>query len=169
MRILFSKNNRIGSKLIRWGSESDSSHFAVEFDGCVILQSNIANGVNLTSTNEFLKHNEIVHEVVFNIPTAMEEEIWQPLIKRLPGVVQYDYSGLLYWAWVVAKHRLFNTPIPDVNKWGDPKKYMCVEVASELPDWVFGNKKPTSLEFVSPEKLFHLIDERTKDADIRAY
>lgn len=169
MRLLWTKNNLCGSKLIMWGTEGDCSHFAVEFDDTVILQSNMAQGVNLTSKNEFLKHNEIVHAINFKVSDAHEEMVWKPLVRRLAGNVEYDKSAMAYWAWCVIKHRIFGAPIPLINQWGDPKKFMCIELAKELPDWVFNNLKPEQLEMTSPTALFHIIDERTRDADIRAH
>ena len=169
MRLLWTKNRLCGSKLIMWGTEGDCSHFAVEFDDCVVLQSNIAQGVNLTSKNEFLKHNEIVHEIRFNTSLENEEKVWKPLVNRLAGNIEYDKRAMAYWAWCVIKHRIFGTQIPIINKCGDPRKFMCIELVSELPDWVFNNLKPEHLAMTSPTALFNIIDERTRDADIRTY
>lgn len=167
MRLLFSKNNKIMSYLIRWGAESDSSHFAVEFDDAVILQSNILKGVNLVSSNEFYKHNEIVHKIEFKFDLDTEESIWQPLVKRLASKSKYDYKLLLYWSLQVLKHRIFGTPYPSSPKWDDAKKYMCIEIAIELPDEIFGGQKPTAISFMSPENLFHLIVDLTKNSKAR--
>ena len=169
MRLLFTKNNKIGSRLIMWGTEGDCSHFAVEFDDCVVLQSTMHQGVSLTSKNEFIKKNEIVHEIKFNTTLENEELVWKPLVKRLAGNVEYDFPALVYWCWCIIKHRIFGSPIPLINKWGDPRKFMCIELSSELPDWIFNNLKPEHLDIISPTALFNIIDERTRDADIRTY
>lgn len=167
MRLLFTKNHNVGSKLIMWGTEGDCSHFAAEFDECLVLQSNMLQGVNLTSTNEFMNHNEIVHELKFELPLDMEEAVYQPLVKRLAGKTEYDRKAMCYWALCVINHRITGAPIPEVNKWGDPKKFMCIEVAEQLPDFLFGNYRPDNLKFTSPTTLFHIIDERTKDSPYR--
>lgn len=166
MRLLFTKNNKIGSKLIRWGTEGDCSHFSVEFDGTVILQSIMDGGVGITSTDHFLKHNDIVHELKFDLPLQDEEAIWKPLVKKLVGNSSWDFKAGLYWALQVIKHRITGSEYPKNNKWDDAKKYMCVEVAKELPDFIFGGDKP-SLDFVSPQTLFHIIDAKTANLPFR--
>lgn len=168
MRILFTKNNKIGSRLIRWGTEGDCSHFSVEFDGCVIMQSNFEFGVNITSSNEFFKHNEIVHELKFDLSLEQEDEVWQALCKTIAGKVEYDYAAMAYWALMVFKHRIFGSEYPKTNKWNDAKKFMCVELSLALPDFIFGNDKPADIDFVSPQTLFHIIDAKTENLPFRA-
>lgn len=169
VRLLWTKNHKIGSYLIRWGTQGDCSHFAVEFDDCIIMQSTMLQGVTVVSTNEFMKHNEIVHQISFNTSVDKEELVWVPMVKRFAGKTSYDFKAMAYWAFCVLKQRLFGDTIPVTNKMGDPDKFMCIEVAGELPDWVFGGQKPMHLDITSPEMLFHLIDEGTKNADIRAH
>lgn len=158
MRLLFSKNNKIGSYLIRWGTEGDCSHFAVEFDDCFVLQSNMKQGVNALSSNEFFQHNELVHSIQYNLTLEQEEQIYKVMIKKLAGKVSWDFMAALFWMKEIIKHRIFDSPIPKVNAWGDPNRMMCIELASQLPDWIFAGNKPESLDLMSPQTLFHVLD-----------
>lgn len=168
MNLLWTKNNKIGSKLIQWGTEGDCSHFAVEFDDCVVLQSNMLQGVNLVSSNEFYKHNEVMHSINFKLELECEESVWKPLVKRLAAKTEYDKKAMAYWALQVIKHRITGCEYPNNNKWDDAKKFMCIELALELPDFIFGDdKKPKSLAFVTPINLFHIIDSRTQNSPYR--
>lgn len=168
MKLYWTKNSKIGSVLIRWGTEGDCSHFAVCFDDCVVLQATMNQGVHLTSLNEFLAKNEVVHMLEFNLPLEMEESTWKPLVRRLAGIYEYDFKAFLYWTLMVIRHRIFGSLIPKTNLWGQAKKYMCVEVASELPDFLFGGEKIEGLDIMSPQTLFHVIDAKTQSSEYRA-
>ena len=167
MTLLWSKNSKIGSHLIRLGTEGDCSHFAVCFDDVVVLQSNMHQGVNLTSLNEFKKHNTIVHEIRLNLPLELEEAIWKPLVRRLAGNYSYDFKAVIYWTYEIIKRRLLGTTLPTSNRWSESNKYLCVEIASELPGFLFGNEKIEGLDIISPEALFRIIDLKTNSSPYR--
>jgi len=158
LRLLFSKNNKIGSYLIRWGTEGDCSHFAVEFDDCFVFQSNMKQGVNAISSQDFFAHNELVHSIKYNVSLELEEQIWKILSKKLVGKTKWDIMAGLFWAKEVIMHRITGREMAKINAWGDPNKMMCIELAAELPDWLFAGQKPERLDLMSPMNLFRLLD-----------
>jgi hypothetical protein len=152
------KNNKIGSKLIRWGTSGKASHFAVEFDKKVILESTMLSGVRLNTSFEFKKHNDIVYSLEITCSLEQEEEIYQAMIKGIVDKYRYDYAAILYFTYRVFLKKIFNKPIPEENKYDDVHAYMCIEIAKEFPDFVFGNaKKPKSLAMFSPDNLYWLL------------
>jgi hypothetical protein len=162
MRLLWSKNNKIGSYLIRWGTEGECSHFAVEFDDCFVLQSNMKQGVNALSSNEFFRDNDLVYSINYDLTLEQEEQVWKVLVKKLAGKTSWDFMAALFWLKEIIMHRITGRPIAKINSWGDPNKMMCIELAVELPDWIFAGYKIENIDLMSPQNLFDVLDSINK-------
>jgi hypothetical protein len=133
----FSKNNKIGSKLIRWFSglllkELDNipSHVAlvVECENLVmVFESAVFVGVRVVPLESWLSFNEICY--VFpeeNVQNDVSEIIAQSWNKG------YDYLGVLYFIAAFINKKLFNKPFPKSNKWSSENRYFCTEIAAKL-------------------------------------
>lgn len=110
MRILFTKNERFLSRLIRWRSGSPASHVALEFAPNLILQSEWNSGVALLTKDQLLKDNQLVAS--FRVPPV---DI-QPILKN----VGKDYDRLAFLSLA-----LF--PESPRNK---PDSFICTEMVS---------------------------------------
>lgn len=151
MRIVFTKSNLIGSKLIRWGLNEPTSHVAFVFDEKLVIHSSL-NGVELAWFNTFCKKNDIVFHLKYDLPLEQEEEIYQSILNNYDSS-GYDYKAYFYFAWCILKMKLFKTPLPKSNAWGSKGSFLCTEMITTLPFWLL---KVDSKDYgiVSPYALY---------------
>jgi hypothetical protein len=168
MIFLFTKSGKIGSKLIRWGLNARTSHFAIGFDCTedgfgVVLHSHYS-GVHLSWYDDFARKNEIVYKLKPKKPFSLqeEEELYQSLLKNYYGK-GYDIEALAYFSYVGLLHRLFKKPLPDTNPFDSSDKYLCVEIYKGLskirPD-VFPMPEK-SLAIMHPDQVYFLMKQST--------
>lgn len=152
MRILATKNNLIGSKIIMWAI-GNASHFAIEFD-YLVAHSNHT-GVNFRWRDNFRAENTVVKEVELKMSLDAEEACFQA-VGKLEGTA-YDMGAFWYYAMRVLAFKLLKLPMPAVNPWNDPSKLLCVELAKVLPA-----KLTTGLDLsiVEPYALVEHIESR---------
>lgn len=136
MKIVFSKNSSILSKLIRWVFDEPVSHMAIVFNedsGCgVVFQSNLL-GCHIMWLKSFYKKNNILIQKSYGLPLELENSVWSDLVNKLDGK-PYDYKGALYLLWRGLLHKFFRLPIPETNPWNDSGAYFCDELYEALPD-----------------------------------
>ena len=133
----FSKNNKIGSKLIRWFSglllkklDNIPSHVAliVESDNLVMVyESAVFAGVRVVPLESWLSFNEICYvfpekKVQKNVASIIASS-WSK---------GYDYLGVLYFVVAFLNKKLFNKPFPDRNRWSSENRYFCTEIVAKL-------------------------------------
>ena len=137
---LFSRNEKIGSKLISWGSslfKSDvtnldgkiPSHVAVLIDDTFVIESTLSTGVRVIPFSEWEKHNE----TLFRLPTRgtfTKEEV-QSLLFEMYGK-DYDWLGIAFFAKTILLYFLFKTKVPEFNNWEQEDKFFCTEFAGRL-------------------------------------
>lgn len=136
MKFLFVKSSAIGSRIIRWGLKSQSSHFAICFDEDLGVQSAIAfhsygtRGTQLLWFEDFLEKYEVVHAVELKHKPSLESEesIYRTTIAQDRGQ-GYDFKALLWWVWRGALHRFFSIPIPSKNGWQQNGYALCTKLA----------------------------------------
>jgi len=87
--ILFTKSDRIGSKIICGVTKEQVSHVALEYNGYVI-HSNFCYGVNIQPTSKFKKDNNIVFQVPIRLGKADLLKIISENIGR-----RYDYLAFV--------------------------------------------------------------------------
>lgn len=147
---LFSKNNKIGSYLIRLGSyfvnrnvdfNDIPSHVAVLIDDTYVIESVMHGGVRIIPYNKWLEINIEINKIkadkYVEHPRDLMFEMWGK---------EYDMKGILYFTCCIIKHKLFGTPIPLENKWEQENKYFCTEFASRIYDGNTGSMRtPLSL------------------------
>lgn len=122
LSVLFTKSNKWGSRLIRWGLREPVSHVAVQI-GEWVYHSSVA-GVDRISSDEFMASYEVMLQVDLNTKISPVESLWQRYKDKA-----YDYRSILYLAWRVLLQRCIGTPIPATNPWNDKHKYLCTEFA----------------------------------------
>lgn len=152
MRILATKNNKIGSKLIMWAL-GKASHFAIEFDYLVAHSNH--NGVHFRWASNFRQENSVVKEVTLPFTLDQEERCFQAVGKL--EYRQYDLPAFWYYAFRVILFKLFKIPIPKINPWNTPDKLLCVEIAKVLPDYLISG---LDLSIVEPYALVSHIEAR---------
>lgn len=138
---LFSKNNKIGSKIISWFSgllvkdlEKIPSHMAVLIEGegsiePLVFESTLTSGVRILPYKNWLT----INEECYKVPCKKEKthaEVFSYVYKYWGR--KYDWAGVAYFGWCFLKHYLFKSPFPEENAWQSDEKYFCNELGGEI-------------------------------------
>lgn len=156
IQYLFSKNKKIGSYLIRFGSYLISktkinykiipSHVAVLIDDTYVIESVMHGGVRIIPYNKWLEVNIEIHKLdaktITEHPKDLMFEMWGK---------KYDFKGILYFTCCIIKNKIFKTPLPEINKWEQENCYFCTEFASRIYDGNTGSMR-------TPLQLMELIN-----------
>jgi len=142
---LFSRNEKIGSKLTAWASgllvkdlEKVPSHMAllVEIENSstsMVLESVLDNGVRLIPYSKWQEINEECYRVECKEKHTLEEifkwchEYWGK---------KYDWPGIAYFAWRFFLHLVFKLDFPKENAWQSDSKYFCNELGGEIAGYM---------------------------------
>lgn len=132
MKIIFTKNKKLGSKFIRWGLEEPVSHVAILFDNGFILHSHI-NGVEPVWGKTFLESNEVVFSLSYRKQKSLNREmkLMGELLNKYDKA-EYDLGSLAYFVWRGFLRKFFNKPLPEENKWNNKKAFLCSGWATVL-------------------------------------
>jgi hypothetical protein len=149
LHFLFSRNNKIGSKLISWSTQSlnqtqvpTPSHVAILVNKRWVFESTLTSGVRIISYNKWLTINEQIKCIPFYQSICYKE--LKNHFKNLKNK-RYDYEGILYFAYRIILFKLFFMAIPEKNKFNKPSRYFCCEVIGKLLNKDFSMKAPTEL------------------------
>ncbi len=162
MRLLWTTSNGVGARLIRWGLNTDCSHFAICFDededGKGFVFHSHFNGAKPVWMAEFLKKNRIVHCLKFRNPPALEkeEQLWKSIVSEFYGQ-PYDYRALAFWAWRAILYRVTGNGFPERNYWGVKGHNLCTAIALGLEKaWPERfSFKGSDNEMISPHSLYN--------------
>lgn len=133
---LFSRNKKIGSRLIAWGTghlqdvPTTPSHIAVLVNERWVHESTLETGVRVISYSKWLE----INEEVAKIPCAQVYREYSEIKTIYKGIKdkKYDWLGVTYFGCKIGLNKFFGTKIPSKNKWEDPNKYFCCEAAAIL-------------------------------------
>ena len=136
---LFSKNDKIGSKIIRWGTRhlepslcngcEVPSHVAILVNERWVFESTLETGVRRIEYKKWLEINTEVAKYKCQTPRTLESVI--DYFRSIKGK-KYDFIGLCYFAIRIGLNKFFGTPIPEKNKWNKEDRYFCCEVMGEM-------------------------------------
>jgi hypothetical protein len=155
VRIVFVTSKAPLSCAIRYAFSEDCSHVAFVFDEQWVVHSTIL-GLHPEWLNTFLKKHTIVHEIKYDFPLEVEEQIYRSILDRSDGDL-YDYWAFAYFIWCGFLYKFFNRPLPKKNPWGKPWAFLCVGVYNLLPEWFKGKNKPEDAEMITPYGLYQLL------------
>lgn len=166
MRFLFTKSNLWGSRLIRWGLGEDVSHVAVQLDlpnfgTPIVVESRLDQGVIASPLAAFLERNQIVHELVLDVPNAAFEELLYLSLQKNAVGRRYDQKGFAFWIAAVLAKKALGRKVPSTNPWGTRKDHLCVEIVrgSErvLEDGLGISLGEIDFEMTSPRGLMWIL------------
>lgn len=135
MKLVWTKSNRILSKLIRWGLGVDCSHFLIVFEspaGGLCFESNLL-GTHPKFWKTDKKTLTIVHQIDLPLSVEVEDHVWDVVVDKYDGK-GYDYYAFAYFAWRVLLKKCFNIAMPPKNKWAQNGSFLCDEVYVALID-----------------------------------
>ena len=163
MKLLWIKANKVGSKLIQWGLDSDCSHFAISFDedarGRGIAFHSYGSGTQLEWLRDFKKKYTVVHSLQSSqyLNLADEESIYKAILEEEAGR-SYDYPALIYFALVVAWNKLTGRKnLPIKNRWQRSNMRLCTGIAPTVFK-ALSVPMPSGIdaEMVSPVELYEI-------------
>ncbi len=137
---LFSRNQKIGSRLIAWASglvvkdlEKVPSHMAVliEQDGyeALVFESTLDANVRILPYKNWLLINEECYKIEC-FKERTNSEIFTH-VYNLWGK-KYDWGGIAFFAICFINHILFKIPFPKENAWQSNNKYFCNELGGVI-------------------------------------
>lgn len=159
MIFLFTKNNLIGSKAIRWGLGNDCSHFAIMFESPeAVYESRLESGCGRDTVAAFLKRNRVVHSLELTKTDSVFEKNLRDSLEKNSMNCRYDSGAILFWAIAALGKRLFGLPLPQKNPWGKGGEHYCVEIirGSEhiLDDYLGTDFSSVDIEMTSPHMAY---------------
>jgi hypothetical protein len=139
MIILFTKSDKIGSRIIRWFTGEGVSHCAVMMSSEVVLHST-GSGTHLISHARFIQN----YNVVYTVWHPAELDHGAALATIGTG---YDFFAIIWLGLKLFLRKMLFRPIERKNNWEQRRVFMCTELVSTL---VFGEEDST----ITPEALY---------------
>lgn len=150
--LVWTKNNSVLSRFIRWIFGEPCSHFAYLLDEKLVFHSNLV-GVHLTWFDWFKDKNELVHRVDLDLTLPEQEELYLKILKLFRSG-KYDYGAMFYFGISGLLHKIFGRTMPSKNAWGSENAWMCEELFLPLSEQI---QLPASLDIITPERLYLLV------------
>ena len=151
MKLVFSKNSSVVSKLIRFITNEDVSHcgFIVE-PILTVIHANFL-GTHAEFIKSFNKRSTIVYCLEVPMTSEDEIELYKSYLIKNCGR-PYDFGGIVYFGVRIILNRLFSMPIPERNLWSDSSYDYCVEALCRLSPALTGIKGEN--EMLSPKGFY---------------
>ena len=135
MIFIWSTNDLWGSKLIRWGLDEPSSHFALGFfedsEHATVIESRIKIGVQICSLENFSDRNRLVHILQASSTTEQDKALYEEVMGELSGR-DYDHSAIFYWVLIGMLRKATGYRVTNHNPLNNPQAMYCVEVLQSL-------------------------------------
>lgn len=160
MKVLFTKSNKIGSRLIRAVTGEDISHCAITvLEDTHVLHSSTS-GVTLLPIEEFISTNDVVRQIELpSLMTSEEDEIYNDIniINKYLGK-PYDYMAFIYLG-IRLSLRFLGISTPKVNLFNISGMFICTELVDEVVDIGEYNK-----ELLTPGQLYDILEKKYTSA-----
>ena len=137
LSLLFSHNDKIGSKLISWlcshrdlirTSARAPSHVAILVNDRWVFESTLEGGVHVSSIEKWSSINSITHTYKMGV---IEYEKLADIIRSIKGK-RYDYKGALFLGLSLLLNKFLGIPLPSKNYLEDHDRFFCTEVLEKL-------------------------------------
>lgn len=161
MKLIWTKSISPLSILIRRGTNSDCSHFALVFKspaGGLTFQSNLL-GTHPKYFKTAIKNGmEIVHEIDLPLSIVEEDAVWDEIVDAMDSR-GYDYPAFFYLVWRVALWKFLNRPMPAKNAWARKGALNCVEVFEAIKKHTKLKDVELDTSMVLPHDLYARLSE----------
>jgi hypothetical protein len=149
LHFLFSRNHKLGSKLISWGTHSlnprqepTPSHIALLVNKRWVFESTLSDGVRIVSYKKWLEINEEVKCIpCYKQFTYVDIKCEFKKLKKK----RYDYFGVIYFGYRLVLLKALFIPLPKQNLFNASNKYFCSEAIGKLLGEDYSMKAPTQL------------------------
>ena len=144
---LFSSSNKIGGKIIAYGTahlapnvKEKVSHTALLVNKRWVHESTGKTGVQVVSYDKWCKTHKEVDRVSLGLK---EYQDIADVFRHIKGK-KYDYMGILYFVFAIIP-TFFGVELPDINEWQSFDKYFCSEVLGEFTGYYYGMSAPIQI------------------------
>ena len=137
LHYLFSRNKKIGSKLISWSSKlfkshvtnlkEIPSHVAILVNEMFVIESTLTTGVRIVPYSKWKQINEELYKIEY----TTKGECIKCLLFEVWGK-KYDWLGIIYFSYCMFKHLVFHSSLPNKNLWERENYFFCTEFAARL-------------------------------------
>lgn len=127
MNILFVNSEKIGSKIIQWGTGEHMSHCAVQFDEHPFVYHASINKIQKTPLQEFHDEYNLVDFVEVKLKPAEEKKVLNLFVKSI-WYEGYDYKALAFFAWDRFLGKVFGKAAAKENPLASGTDMICTEV-----------------------------------------
>lgn len=171
MKLLWVSAPKLGSKAIRWGLDSDCSHFAVSFnesevrefafgDNYGIVFHSYGKGTQIEWLKTFLEKYEVRHalEPAIDLSIYSEEEVFEAVLES-EAKRPYDYRGMAWFAWRALLYKALSWKVGGINRWQSEEARLCTGIAPAVLR-ALGVSFPSGVmdvEMIPPHDLYNLI------------
>jgi len=157
MRVLFTTSKHLISQIIRYYTNFDSSHVAMEVNDYV-YESTTPN-VTKTEYKKFLKTNRIVHNINLDEVYPYLTEIDNYTVEKLAEKFLNKRYGYLTLLGIMLNDALNITWFADGHKSFICSEFVTVLLNSVIPDELPIRKIP---DFVTPKDLYKILNKHHK-------
>lgn len=147
---LFSRNEKIGSKLIAWSSslfvkdlEKIPSHIAILIDEKFVIEAVLESGVRIVPYKKWKEINQELYKIEAPYRNDMEHVVNNSLYEVWGK--GYDYIAILYFAMRLTGLILFKIKLPKNNRWSSSKKFFCSEFAARISNRNYSMTTPAKI------------------------
>lgn len=147
---LFSKNKKIGSKIISWAASFEKlnlehipSHVAVLLDDIWVIESTLFTGVRIIPYSRWQQINTELYKIPCSDTSRDSASILRSATKVWDK--DYDWFGILFFALSFLNLIINKKKLPKINKWQNKRKYFCTEFVGLLTDNDFSMISPAKL------------------------
>jgi hypothetical protein len=145
---LFSRQDKIGSRLISWASskllniDPTPSHIAILLNDKYVFESTLDKGVHISRYEDWKSYNIELYQLTDTKPYEMYQikVIYKPMLGK-----KYDYMGILYFAYRFLLMLVFNIKIPNINRWQRQNSYFCCEAVGKLAEIPYEMRTPAKM------------------------
>jgi hypothetical protein len=148
VHFLFSRNKKIGSKLISWAASFENlqlehlpSHVAVLLDETWVLESTMSSGIRVLPYESWLEINKQLYKFKSKV---VESEVVLKTAAKLWGL-KYDWAGVIYFGIKYLQLIVCGRQLPSRNAWQMPRAYFCTELAAMLEGKDYSMVSPARL------------------------
>lgn len=147
MRVIFTRSNKIGSRIIRLVTGEPVSHVAIGFTSTMDMVAGMTfSGLTIESSEKFLAAHEIYAAYTVDAPTLI---VWDRIKSQIPR--GYDFPGMIWLGLAILCRRAFGFKIKR-NPWNKKDLSFCTEFA----DMVLGTEDGA---IVTPGELLAKLEQ----------
>jgi hypothetical protein len=163
-------DTKVVSRLISWFTKKKNqlmkhtpSHMQFVFGKRFSLESVGSTGVRIGFFPKSIEHNDVIAVFDYYDKSTRDGIMLAKGAFKYHGA-KYDYMAIMYFAFYIARKKMFGIDLPEVNKKDNSKRFFCSEMMEFIEETSFRESSPNDQMldlFEKPEKFECIYDART--------